>query len=30
VDPDVHNDPEEKRQEALRFGTNILVWALTR
>jgi len=29
ADPDVHNDPEEKRQEALRFGTNILVWALT-
>ncbi len=26
---DVHQDPEEKRQEALRFGTNILVWALT-
>jgi hypothetical protein len=29
VDPEVHKDPEEKRQEALRFGTNILVWALT-
>jgi hypothetical protein len=29
ADPDVHNDPEEKRQEALRFGTNVLVWALT-
>jgi hypothetical protein len=29
VDPDVHKDPEEKRQEALRFGANILVWALT-
>jgi hypothetical protein len=28
-DPDVHNDPPEKRQEALRFGTNIVVWALT-
>ena len=28
-DPDVHHDPEEKRQEALRFGTNIVVWALT-
>ncbi len=26
---DVHGDPEAKRQEALRFGTNILVWALT-
>jgi len=29
ANPDVHNDPEEKRQEALRFGTNIVVWALT-
>lgn len=29
ADPDVHNDPESKRQEALRFGTNIVVWALT-
>lgn len=29
TDPEVHKDPEEKRQEALRFGTNILVWALT-
>lgn len=28
-DPDVHNDPPEKRDEALRFGTNIIVWALT-
>ncbi|HTR81522.1 MAG TPA: DUF4159 domain-containing protein [Bacteroidota bacterium] len=28
-DPDVHNDPEEKREEALRFGTNLLYWALT-
>lgn len=28
-DPDVHNDPPEKREEALRFGTNIVVWALT-
>ncbi|MGA9118834.1 MAG: DUF4159 domain-containing protein [Bacteroidota bacterium] len=28
-DPDVHKDPEEKRLEALRFGTNIVVWALT-
>jgi hypothetical protein len=28
-DPDVHNDPPEKREEALRFGTNIIVWALT-
>lgn len=29
ADPDVHKDPEEKRQEALRFGTNIIVWALS-
>ena len=29
ADPDVHKDPEDKRTEALRFGTNILVWALT-
>jgi len=29
ADPDVHKDPEEKRQEALRFGTNLLYWALT-
>ena len=29
ADAEVHNDPEPKRQEALRFGTNIIVWALT-
>lgn len=29
ADPEVHKDPEEKREEALRFGTNIIVWALT-
>jgi hypothetical protein len=28
-DPQVHHDPEEKRQAALRMGTNILVYALT-
>jgi hypothetical protein len=28
-DPDVHKDPPEKREEALRFGTNVIVWALT-
>lgn len=28
-DPQVHGDPPEKREEALRFGTNIIVWALT-
>jgi hypothetical protein len=30
ADPEVHGDPEAKREEALRFGTNILVWALSR
>jgi hypothetical protein len=29
ADSEVHNDPPEKRQEALKFGTNIVVWALT-
>ncbi len=29
VDPDVYDDPEEKRQDALKMGTNIVVWALT-
>jgi hypothetical protein len=29
ADPEVHGDPEAKRQEALRFGTNIVVWVLT-
>ena len=28
-DPQVHNDPPEKRQAALRMGTNIAVWVLT-
>ncbi len=28
-DPDVHDDPAEKRNEALKFGTNIVVWALS-
>jgi len=28
-DPEVHNDPPEKREEALKFGTNIVVWALS-
>ena len=27
-DPDVHNDPEEKRLEALKMGANIIVWRL--
>jgi hypothetical protein len=29
ADPEVHGDPASKREEALRFGTNIMVWALT-
>jgi len=28
TDPEVHNDPQEKREESLRFGTNIIVWSL--
>jgi hypothetical protein len=28
-DPEVHNDTPEKHLESLRFGTNIVVWALT-
>lgn len=28
-DADEHSDPPEKREEALKFGTNIVVWALT-
>ena len=28
-DAEVHGDSPEKRAEALRFGTNIVVWALT-
>jgi hypothetical protein len=28
-DPEVHNDPPEKREEALRFGTNLVIYALT-
>ena len=29
ADPEVHGDPEEKRLEALRFGANIVITALT-
>jgi hypothetical protein len=29
ADPSIHGDPESIRQEALRFGTNIVVWALS-
>ena len=27
-DPQVHNDPPEKREQALKMGTNIVVWAV--
>jgi hypothetical protein len=29
ADPDVHHDPPEKREESLKIGTNIIVWALS-
>ena len=29
ADPEVHKDPPSKREEALRFGTNIVLWALS-
>jgi len=29
ADEMVHNDPPQKREEALKFGTNIVVWALS-
>jgi hypothetical protein len=29
ADAEVHNNPAEVREEALRFGTNIVIWALT-
>lgn len=29
ADPEVHNDPPAKREEALKFGTNIIVYALS-
>ncbi len=28
-DPDVHGDPPAKREEALKFGTNMVIWALS-
>lgn len=28
ADPDVHKDPPEKREAALRMGANIILWAL--
>lgn len=29
ADPNVHNNPEDVREEALKFGTNIIVYALS-
>ncbi len=29
TDQRVHNDPEEKRQQALKFGANLVVWVLS-
>lgn len=29
ADPNVHKDPPDKREEALKFGTNIVLWALS-
>ncbi len=29
ADPEIHGDREPVRQEALKFGTNIIVWVLT-
>ncbi len=29
ADPDIHKTPPEKREEALKFGTNIIVWSLS-
>jgi hypothetical protein len=29
ADPNVHNDPPDVREEALKFGTNIIVYALS-
>lgn len=28
-DPEVHGDPPHKREQALKMGTNVIVWALT-
>lgn len=29
VEPEIHNNPPEKREEALKFGTNVIIYALT-
>lgn len=30
ADPEVHNDPKNKREEALKFGANIIIYALSK
>jgi hypothetical protein len=30
ADPEVHSDPKDKREEALKFGTNIIIYALSK
>ena len=30
ADPEVHKDPKDKREEALKFGTNIIIYALSK
>jgi len=30
ADPEVHNDPKEKKEEALKFGANIIIYALSK
>jgi len=30
ADPEVHNDPKDKREEALKFGANIVIYALSK
>ena len=29
ADPEAHDNPDEKREQALRFGCNVVVWALS-
>ena len=30
ANPEVHNDPKDKREEALKFGANIIIYALSK
>ena len=30
ADPEVHNDPSNKREEALKFGANIIIYVLSK